>query len=474
MRSYFYNNPVINLAGEAKKNVFIVAASSTVACFLRSKSFSKTSCRYYSTSNSDSPSSNLPPVSILTFNNLNNEDCVKSSIRLLKGKGGIYSFINTVNHHKYIGSAKDLYLRLNEHLEGKKSNSALQKAFTKYGLDKFKFCIYEYFTYESKIISQKALTDLETSYINKFNFDTLYNFKATATSSLGYKHTKEARLKMVIERKCEKSNNSYIKKRSLHPGEADVLSWRQFILLMVSKLVSRIIILVEHVVATVIWASSYSFILMCTLASILICAIINLAFCDNCIYILSVSDNISFMLFPLVLGNKKSNLAQSSSKFINMSDSEFIQWFAGFVDGEGCFYIDISSNNVISFKFTIGLHIDDKSTLEFIQKRLNCGNIYITKKMAHFNVKKINDIKNIIIPILDKFPLNGVKYLDYLAFKEAISIKYREDDLLMSNKLKLITALKISMNTKRVTFDMPSTHTIRITPYWLLGLIEGV
>jgi predicted GIY-YIG superfamily endonuclease len=206
LRSYFYNNPVINLAGEAKKNVFIVA-SSNVACLLQSKSLSKTSCRYYSTSNSDSPSSNLPPVSILTINNLNNEDCVKSSIRLLKGKGGIYSFINTVNHHKYIGSAKDLYLRLNEHLEGKKSNSALQKAFTKYGLNKFKFCIYEYFTYESKIISQKALTDLETSYINKFNFDTLYNFKATATSSLGYIHTKEARLKMV----------EYYKNKNNHP-----------------------------------------------------------------------------------------------------------------------------------------------------------------------------------------------------------------------------------------------------------------
>ena len=79
----------------------------------------------------------------------------------------------------------------------KSSNVALQKAFTKYGLDKFEFCIYEYFTYESKIISQKALTDLETSYINKFNFDTLYNFKVTATSSLGYKHTEHARLKMT-------------------------------------------------------------------------------------------------------------------------------------------------------------------------------------------------------------------------------------------------------------------------------------
>jgi group I intron endonuclease len=73
-----------------------------------------------------------------------------------------------------------------------KSNLALQKAFAKYGLDKFQFCIFEYFTYESKIISNQALTDLETSYIKRFNFDNLYNFKATATSSLGYKHTEEA------------------------------------------------------------------------------------------------------------------------------------------------------------------------------------------------------------------------------------------------------------------------------------------
>ena len=29
------------------------------------------------------------------------------------------------------------------------------------------------------------------------------------------------------------------------------------------------------------------------------------------------------------------------------------------------------------------------------------------------------------------------------------------------------------MNSKRTTFVMPSTHTIRITPYYLLGLFEG-
>ena len=170
------------------------------------------SYRYYSTSKSDSQSSDLPPVPILTINNLDNKDCIKSSRILLKDKGGIYSFINTVNGNQYIGSAKDFYLRLNEHLENKKSNIALQKAFTKYGLDQLKFCIYEYFTYESKIISDKALTDLETSYINRglrpLNFDNLYNFKAIATSSLGYKHTEEARLKMV----------DYYKDKNNHPS----------------------------------------------------------------------------------------------------------------------------------------------------------------------------------------------------------------------------------------------------------------
>lgn len=77
----------------------------------------------------------------------------------------------------------------------------------KYGLDKFNFCIYEYFTYKSKIISNKALTDLESEYISKFKFDTLYNFKAIATSMLGYKHTEDARKKMV---EFYKKKSSYV------------------------------------------------------------------------------------------------------------------------------------------------------------------------------------------------------------------------------------------------------------------------
>lgn len=84
--------------------------------------------RLYSKKSSYSQSSDLPPVPILTINNLNNAYCIKSYRRLLKDKGGIYSFINTVNSNQYIGRAKYFYLRLNEHLGNKKSNLALQKS----------------------------------------------------------------------------------------------------------------------------------------------------------------------------------------------------------------------------------------------------------------------------------------------------------------------------------------------------------
>ena len=134
--------------------------------------------RNYSTSN---PSNLDAPTPILTISNLQDKDNVLSNRKLLLNKGGIYSFLNKTNGKQYIGSAKDLYLRLNEHLSKRKSNRALQAAILKYGLENFNFCIYEYFSYEKKSTSFKLLTDIETMYIKKFEFSDLYNFMKSAT-----------------------------------------------------------------------------------------------------------------------------------------------------------------------------------------------------------------------------------------------------------------------------------------------------
>jgi len=65
--------------------------------------------RSYSTSSSSRVDT---PIPILTLTDLQDKDYLFSKRELLSKKGGIYSFLNKVNGKQYIGSAKDLYLRL--------------------------------------------------------------------------------------------------------------------------------------------------------------------------------------------------------------------------------------------------------------------------------------------------------------------------------------------------------------------------
>lgn len=101
--------------------------------------------RSYSTSSKHclQSSSPLREPPILVFNGLENRELVLSYRDLLRNKSGIYCLKNTVNDKLYIGSAKDLYLRLTEDLSNKKSNRALQNAIVKHGLDKFSYGVLE-------------------------------------------------------------------------------------------------------------------------------------------------------------------------------------------------------------------------------------------------------------------------------------------------------------------------------------------
>lgn len=88
--------------------------------------------------------------------------------------------LNTVDDKRYRGNAKDLYFILIKHLYNQKSNIAFF-AIVKHGLDKFNFCVYEYF-YLSKFVSNKVLTDLEISYIEKYLFHSI-NFYENSNKS---------------------------------------------------------------------------------------------------------------------------------------------------------------------------------------------------------------------------------------------------------------------------------------------------
>lgn len=93
----------------------------------------------------------------------------------------------------------------------------------------------------------------------------------------------------------------------------------------------------------------------------------------------------------------------------NLNDKEFLEWFSGFTDGEGCFRIKKDPRRIKSpfvFEFLIYLHKDDLKTLEYIQTKLNVGNITNSKNFSRFSVSNKTGVIE-IIEIFTKYPLKS-------------------------------------------------------------------
>lgn len=65
--------------------------------------------------------------------------------------------------------------------------------------------------------------------------------------------------------------------------------------------------------------------------------------------------------------------------------SDFIEWFRGFTDAQGCFLI-VKSANTFAFRFLIKLHADDAPVLDFIQNNLGIGRVTIYLSSAIFAI----------------------------------------------------------------------------------------
>lgn len=147
------------------------------------------------------------PIKI--YDNLTNHENFRSDLHKV---GGVYGIVNvsaksSKKIKQYIGSSKDLYQRLMDHIRGQDSNIRLQRSISKYGIENFK--IYIYYFHTDPLVK---LTDIETEVIKSFPFDSLYNFKKEAISMLGYIHTIKAIKKMKLRYK-DKTNHPMFGKK---------------------------------------------------------------------------------------------------------------------------------------------------------------------------------------------------------------------------------------------------------------------
>lgn len=133
-------------------------------------------------------------------------------------------------------------------------------------------------------------------------------------------------------------------------------------------------------------------------------------------------------------------------------------WLAGFVDGEGCFYVKLTKSKTclsryqVLISLQISQHVRDELLLTKFIEYLGCGiieKVTTRPNSITFIVYKFRDIFEKIIPFFQRYPLQGIKYMDYKDFHEVAKIMNNKFHL-TDEGIKRIKSLKSGINTGRI------------------------
>ena len=129
-------------------------------------------------------------------------------------------------------------------------------------------------------------------------------------------------------------------------------------------------------------------------------------------------------------------------------------WLAGFTSAEGCTMVKItaSKTNSVGWKveltFQLTQHSRDEKLLRSFIYYLNCGRISKKGNAFNFQVSKFVDIVDKIIPFLTKYPIRGVKALDFEDWCKVAEMM-KEKKHLTPEGLEEIRKIKAGMNRDR-------------------------
>ncbi|KAM9955269.1 hypothetical protein ACTFIW_000193 (mitochondrion) [Dictyostelium discoideum] len=144
----------------------------------------------------------------------------------------------------------------------------------------------------------------------------------------------------------------------------------------------------------------------------------------------------------------------------------FNEWFVGMTDGDGSFSL-LKSNEKISLTFKLSQSTYNIRLLYYIKKQLGIGTIKIEKKtnMAHFRVRNVKHINDILIPIFDKHLLVTKKEWDYIKFKKGLNAKITSNN----EQLTKLLLLEKPREYKSNFWEQKKS----LTKPWILGFIEA-
>ena len=132
-----------------------------------------------------------------------------------------------------------------------------------------------------------------------------------------------------------------------------------------------------------------------------------------------------------------------------------------------------SKGGSVGFRFKVTQHIRDAELLKSLVNYLGCGKYSIRPLRPMYGdylVTKLEDIKDKIIPFFNKYPVQGVKFSDFSAFKSVMLLR-ENNNTLTKEALAKIQLIKSGMNKGRIEVSSPGGDDSQVHP--LVGLPES-
>jgi len=118
-------------------------------------------------------------------------------------------------------------------------------------------------------------------------------------------------------------------------------------------------------------------------------------------------------------------------------DDAFGHFIAGFTAGEGTFCLHARPHSSVkgfnvTICFRIGLRDDDTEILTQIKEALGVGSLTAPfrysneKQKVTYNVARIKDLHDVIVPFFEKYPLRAKKARDFAIWKEAVDLLWEK------------------------------------------------
>ena len=149
-------------------------------------------------------------------------------------------------------------------------------------------------------------------------------------------------------------------------------------------------------------------------------------------------------------------------------------YISGLIDGEGCFALKFRrdvrhkrKNKPIYFywdiEFAILLKATDREILEAIQKTFNCGSISQSKREhVRYSISNMDDLKEKLVPFLEKYPLRANKRFDFNLWKKALTLLHKN-----KGKRRNLWELSDTENLERIQKEMGRHKGSNRTWKWL-------